>query len=140
MSTSMLRSLLLASALGALPVTIASAQTAPAPARPAAPQAAPAAPAAPAAKPAAPVKAAPQITFEEIVASEDRRSYQMYAIGAGAIGGVLLFNTVAMPVLGISASGIGTEAAIAASRVYAVTSAVTGGIVANMLYGSYVAR
>ena len=110
----------------------------------AAPQVAPC-PAAPATAPAKPagVATAPSITFEEIVGVPYRRNeYNMWAIGAGAIGGVLAMNAI-LPSLGVSTvmalptTTVGLESMLAASRVYAATSAVAGGIVGQMIYDAW---
>ena len=110
----------------------------------AAPQVAPR-PAAPATAPAKPagVTTAPSITFEEIVGVPYRRNeYNMWAIGAGAIGGVLAMNAI-LPSLGVSTvmalptTTVGLESMLAASRVYAATSAVAGGIVGQMIYDAW---
>lgn len=110
----------------------------------AAPQVAPR-PAAPATAPAKPagVATAPSITFEEIVGVPYRRNeYNMWAIGAGAIGGVLAMNAI-LPSLGVSTvmalptTTVGLESMLAASRVYAATSAVAGGIVGQMIYDAW---
>ena len=110
----------------------------------AAPQVAPR-PAAPVTAPARPagVATAPSITFEEIVGVPYRRNeYSMWAIGAGAIGGVLAMNAL-LPSLGVSTvmalptTTAGLESMLAASRVYAATSAVAGGIVGQMIYDAW---
>jgi len=109
-----------------------------------APQVAPR-PAAPATAPAKPagVASAPSITFEEIVGVPYlRNEYNMWAIGAGAIGGVLAMNAI-LPSLGVSTvmalptTTVGLESMLAASRVYAATSAVAGGIVGQMIYDAW---
>lgn len=96
------------------------------------------APAAPAA-PAAGTKL-PDLTFEQLVGDEvvRRDRTNMYAIGAGAIAGVVVFNVVAgyvapttMVAGGPLAATLVADSAIAASRIYAVTSAVVGGLVGN---------
>jgi len=104
-------------------------------------QAAPA-PAAPPAPAAAPQTRLPDASFEQLVGEEvvDRRRVSPYALGAGAILGVVVFNVAstyfapAMMMAGGPLAGtVVGNTAVAASRVYAVSSAVAGSLTAYWL-------
>lgn len=70
------------------------------------------------------------------------RDLTPYAIGAGAIAGVLVFNVLALGVAALPAAAayggavaVPAEMSVAMSRVYAVSSAVAGGLLADYYYG-----
>jgi len=86
----------------------------------------------------------PAVTFEEIVGQpKSSAGYSLAAISAGAVAGVVAFNLL-LPVLGyttVSAAlaaapitGATLESALATSRVFAVGSAVAGGLAGHWLY------
>jgi len=111
-----------------------------------APQAQPASPT-PGATAAAPKL--PSATFEQLVGDEVVRRDRInpYAIGVGAIAGVVVFNVVtaylspgAMMAGGPLAATAVADSAIAASRIYAVTSAVVGALAGNWFAQSYAGR
>lgn len=114
-----------------------------APARPAAPAAA--APATEAARPAQPL---PQITFEEIMGMDARQGrWSPVAMGVGAIGGVIGYNILAPTLFPVSnaaggpvAGTILADSAIAASRVYAISSAVAGAFIGQWIYDQFSER
>lgn len=61
------------------------------------------------------------------------------AIGLGAIGGVVVFNLAtggmaSIPMLASATGGAAVESTVAISRVYAVSSAVVGGLTGDYLY------
>ena len=61
------------------------------------------------------------------------------AVGLGAIGGVIVFNLAtggmaAVPMLASATGGTVVESTVAVSRVYAVSSAVVGGLVGDYSY------
>ncbi len=61
------------------------------------------------------------------------------AVGLGAIGGVVAFNLLtgglaSLPMLASGSGALAIESTVAASRVYAVTSATVGGLVGDYIY------
>lgn len=86
---------------------------------------------------APPLPAAPPPTE----AAAPGRDYTPLVIGAGAVAGVLAFNVLALgweavPMASAIAEGgvVPAEMSVAMSRVYAVSSAVAGGLIADYLY------
>lgn len=90
----------------------------------------------------------PNLTFEEIVGDiPATQSISPTAIVVGAITGVIVFNIVAPGLFPASyATGgplVGTifaDTALAASRVYAVTSAAVGGWTGQWVYTNWLSR
>jgi hypothetical protein len=102
----------------------------------------PAPAAAPTADPVRPFQPLPQITFEEIMGMDARQvRWNPYAMGLGAIGGVVGYNVLAPTLFPMSHAAGGplagtllADTAISASRLYAVSSAVAGAFVGQWLY------
>lgn len=84
----------------------------------------------------------PQVTFDEIMGIDvQTRRWNPTAMGLGAIGGVIGYNVLAPTVIPASnalggplAGSIVADGAIAASRVYAISSAVAGAFIGQWLY------
>ncbi len=84
----------------------------------------------------------PPVKFEEIVPKAAPETYNLPAIAAGAMVGVVAVNLLA-PAVAASAMGAaaaqapltaaGLEGALATSRLYAVAGALGGGIVGHLL-------
>lgn len=89
-----------------------------------------------------PVSSLPDITYEELIGSpQHASSYSPVALGLGAIGGVLVFNGVGSTLIGpATTAGVPLESALAASRVYAISSAVVGAFVGQWIYERVFAR
>jgi len=86
------------------------------------------------------------VTFEEILKGRPASTeYSLMAIAVGAVAGVVAFNAL-LPAFGISAvtavatgaplTAAGLEAALAASRLYAVAGGAAGAVVGQMMYWS----
>jgi hypothetical protein len=91
---------------------------------------------------------APQITFEEIVGDiPSHQTISPTAIAAGAIAGVIVLNLLAPTLWPVSyltggplVGTIFADSALAASRVYTVTSAAAGGWVGQWVYTNWLSR
>jgi hypothetical protein len=139
----------LATALAAAP---ALAQPAPTPAPTPAPQGAQRQGAAPGTHPAPTVSGQPtpmpNLTFEEIIGDvQTSQTISPTAIAVGAVAGVIVFNIVAPALFPVSymyggplAGTIFADSALAASRVYAVSSAAIGGWAGQWVYTNWLSR
>jgi hypothetical protein len=91
---------------------------------------------------------APQMTFEEIAGDiTSSQTISPTAIAIGAIAGVVVFNLVAPSLWPVSyltggplVGTIFADSALAASRVYTVTSAAAGGWVGQWVYTNWLSR
>lgn len=82
----------------------------------------------------------PQVTFDELVsATPQRPGMNGWAVGLGALGGVITTNAMTGALLPsvTTAAGTSLESALAASRVYAVGGAVLGAFVGQWLYDRF---
>jgi hypothetical protein len=83
----------------------------------------------------------PNITYEELIGSPERETvYNPVVMGVGAVGGVLLFNAFMGAVVAPVAVGASLDSTLAASRVYAVGSAVAGAFIGQWIYNRTFAR
>ena len=90
----------------------------------------------------------PQLTFEEIVGDIPvGQTVSPTALGIGAIAGVVVFNMIAPSLWPVSyltggplVGTIFADSALAASRVYTVTSAVVGAWAGQWVYSNWLAR
>lgn len=125
------------------PITAPQARPAPTPPQVTAPSVTASQTNAPSVTAAKPLPGSPTISFDEIVGVPYRREqYNLWAIGFGAVGGVMAVNAL-MPILGASTVAVlptttaGLETIIATAQTYSVVGAVSGGIIGQMIYDAW---